>query len=125
VGKSERGWGVGAQAYVYDNDSGLENAASFVFHQDQVEQIPPGARVIGSSEICPIGALEYDFPALSVQYHPEFTGDFTRALIDRYDGNVLSSEIAGSARESLTRLSVDNAPVGRWAADFFRHHINT
>lgn len=119
--KAAQGWGVGAQAYYYRN-TGLLDGAALVFHQDQVVRLPPEAQVIGSSAFCPNGALVYDFPALSVQYHPEFTPAYIEALSQRYGGNLIPEAVAAHSVASLQQLCVNNRPVARWVADFFRHH---
>lgn len=121
--KAEQGWGVGAQPYHYQ-DTGLADGAALVFHQDQVVQLPPQARVVGSSAHCPNGALAYEFPALSVQYHPEFSPDYIAALSHRYGGGLIPSEVAEHSLESLQQLCVDNTRVARWAAEFFRRHCH-
>lgn len=119
--KAEQGWGVGAQPYRYQ-DTDLADGAALVFHQDQVLQLPPQARVVGSSAHCANGALAYDFPALSVQYHPEFTPDYVKALSQRYGGTLIPEALAERSVESLQRLCVDNRRVARWAAEFFRRN---
>ena len=120
VKKSTLGWAVGSQEYRYNARSGLKDAPSLVFHQDQVEMVPRNARVIASSNHCPIGALAYDFPALSVQYHPEFTKDYVTALIDKYGGGKIPGDAAENGRESLAKLPVDNRNTAKWVAKFFR-----
>lgn len=119
--RAEVGWGVGAQAYHYDAE-GLEDAATLVFHQDQVSSLPPQARVAGGSAHCPHGVLEYAFPARSVQFHPEFSVDYLAALLDRYGNGLLPADVTARAWESLQRLSPDNRQIARWAAAFFREH---
>jgi len=58
------------------------------FHQDQVVTLPPGARVLAASNFTPYAALGYDDDTFSIQGHPEFTPEFSAALIeaqrDRY-----------------------------------------
>lgn len=119
--KAEQGWGVGAQAY-RDNGHGPGAGASLIFHQDQVVELPPAAQVLGGSDHCPNGVLGYCFPALSVQYHPEFNPDYVSALAERYSGNLISAEVADHALTSLQQLCIDNQRVARWAAQFFRQH---
>jgi len=51
-------------------------------HQDQVAKAPPGADVLIASPQSPLGGLVYDFPALSVQFHPEFGPDYVQSLLD-------------------------------------------
>ena len=122
--KSERGWGVGAHAYRYEADDVPVDGASFVFHQDQVTEVPPGATVIGSADHCPIGALAYDFPALSVQYHPEFTEPYIEALLDLRGSSTLPEDVTAAARTSIADFPVDNVPPADWAASFFRKHVS-
>ncbi|HEX8578230.1 MAG TPA: type 1 glutamine amidotransferase, partial [Allosphingosinicella sp.] len=44
---------------------------------------PPASRVIAANAFSPYGVLGYeDQPALSMQFHPEFTPDFAKALIE-------------------------------------------
>ena len=122
VRKSDKGWGIGAQEYSYEQDAGLTTGASLLFHQDQVETVPEGARIIGGNDFCPIGALEYDFPALSVQYPPEFGPAYVSELIRLYGGDRVPQDVADRAMASLESSDVDNARVARRVADFFREH---
>lgn len=121
--KSARGWGVGAQLYEYKADCLPSQCSSFIFHQDQVNQLPPQAKVLGGSIHCPNGVLEYAFPALSVQYHPEFNADYIAALARKFRGNLLPDSVAASALGSIDRLSVDSTVIAEWVATFFRKHI--
>lgn len=119
--KALQGWGVGAQHY--DNTpEAPSSGASFIFHQDQVDEMPEQARCIGGSTHCRHGVLAYEFPALSVQYHPEFTTDYIRTLAQKFSGNLLPEDIAEDALSSLDTLEVDNARVADWVAGFFRRH---
>lgn len=119
--KAVQGWGVGAQHYE-NEDEGPNSGASFIFHQDQVVDLPDEARCIGGSGHCKNGVLAYAFPALSVQYHPEFSRDYIRCLAEEFGGNFLPQDIADQALASLEQLSVDNARVAVWAAEFFRNN---
>ena len=87
VTKSEKGWGVGLACYrIFRHQPWMDDGEAVsipVSHQDQVVAIPPGATVIAGSDFCDIGMLAYDDqPAISVQFHPEFSPDYARALID-------------------------------------------
>ncbi|WP_211284223.1 type 1 glutamine amidotransferase [Oceanimonas doudoroffii] len=119
--RAEQGWGVGAQPYQYA-DSVPAAGAAFVFHQDQVVDLPPGAEVLGGSSHCRQGVLGYPFPALSVQYHPEFPPSYVEALARRYSGNLLPRKVADTALSSLERIGVDNTQIAAWVASFFREH---
>lgn len=119
--RADVGWGIGAQAYRF-NDSSLADTPTFVFHQDQVSTLPARAKVVGGSAHCPNGALAYDFPALSVQFHPEFDEDYVQALLDQFGGSLVPAPVAEHGRASLRQHRPDNARIARWAARFFREH---
>ena len=120
--RADVGWAVGAQPYRYDA-KGLKDAVTLVFHQDQVSSLPPEARVVGGSVHCPYGALDYSFPARSVQFHPEFTHEYLAALLDRYGNGLLPANVTAQAWDSLHKLTPDNQQIACWAADFFREHV--
>ncbi|RJG10996.1 type 1 glutamine amidotransferase [Pseudomonas cavernicola] len=118
--KAVKGWGVGAQFYEYVADAVPKSAASFIFHQDQVTEMPPEASRVGGSSHCPNGVFIYNFPAISVQYHPEFTPEYIRALAEKFKGTLLPEEVSAKALESVETLRVDNNQIAAWAAAFFR-----
>ncbi len=52
------------------------------------------ARVAGFSHSCPFAILEYGNFALSVQAHPEFSNDYTSALVSyRLEGNMAPDKL--------------------------------
>ena len=122
VTKSHTGWALGAQPYDYTDGSNHDDEPAFVFHQDQVDTMPEGATLIGSSHQCPIGVLTYDHPALSVQYHPEFVTAYVDMLIDLKKES-MPADLSDKARKSLADYPVDNRATADWAAAFFRNHI--
>lgn len=72
-----------------------------VWHQDQVSMVPPGARVTARAAYCPVGALDYPFPAFSVQFHPEFTPEYLRHEITNASGTWLELEVAERGLKSM------------------------
>lgn len=93
VEKSTIGWGFGLHEYAVAPGSpwldGLGRFAIAASHQDQVVEPPPGAQVIASSAHTPYAALLHDDASLSFQGHPEFSPDFSCALLDAVHGNRL------------------------------------
>ena len=86
VEKSDKGWGIGLHRYTaVGNPAWMDDGGEIavpVSHQDQVVKQPPNTRVIAASDFTPFAALEWlDRPAISFQFHPEFTPDFAKALI--------------------------------------------
>lgn len=119
VRKSEQGVATGPQPY-YFGDLGLAPQDVLVFHQDQVEVLPPSARSSGGNDFCPFGVIAYDFPALSVQFHPEFTKEFMQDLTDDLAGEWISHDHAAEAKGKLAQSEVDNAPLARKVAALMR-----
>lgn len=117
VVKSDKGWQIGAKAYTHLAD-GMTDQAAHAFHQDQIVEQPPHSRIVGDTAQCAMAALEYDFPALSVQYHPEFRKPYMDALMNLHIGG----KIPESVRDSVETHAVDNGPCAVWAAAFFRKY---
>ncbi len=122
--KSLKGWGVGSQLYEYGATELAGSNASFIFHQDQVQKVPPEATRIGGSSHCENGVFEYSFPAISVQYHPEFSAEYTRALARKFRGDLIPESVSLRALESIESLPVDPTPIAKWVAGFFRASLN-
>ena len=118
--KSNKGFVTGVRQF---RDRGADVAA-YLAHQDQVIDVPPGAEVIGSAAHCPVAALSYDFPALSVQFHPEYSREFASDLIDMFGAELMSAEQLCGARDSLS-TEVDETLWCEEVAAFFRKHIGT
>lgn len=118
--KSNKGFVTGTRQF---NDRGADVTA-YLAHQDQVTDVPPGAEVIGSAAHCPVAALSYDFPALSVQFHPEYSPEFASDLIDMFGAELMTAEQLRAARSSLS-ADVDNTLWCEEVASFFREHIRS
>lgn len=108
--KSDKGWGVGLQAYAVEAQEPWMDDARHVAvpgsHQDQVTALPPGARVLGGSAFTPYGILAYDdAKAISMQFHPEFSPAYAKALIEARRGTRFTDEQADAA---IASLSADN-----------------
>jgi len=126
VAKSAQGWQIGRLAHTITDqgralitDRGSVTALSF--HQDQIVTPPPGARVVLGNERSPFGGLLYDFPALSVQFHPEFETAYVAALLDRFQGFRLPESVVVASREGLEG-PLDNAVIAETFAGFYRRH---
>jgi GMP synthase-like glutamine amidotransferase len=93
VGLCEGGWGAGLHHYLItrrepwmDGEPATDIAVP-ASHQDQVVIQPPNTEVVAASGFTPYAGLAWtDRPAISFQFHPEFSPDFAKALIEkRYD----------------------------------------
>ena len=114
VEKFAGGWAVGPQSY----DFGGEHIVLNAWHQDQVTELPPGARPVASNDFCAYPALVYGDAAFSVQAHPEFSDDFVDGLMATRGRGVVPDALMEAAR---ARLGQPNgaARIAARIADFF------
>ncbi len=119
VEKSAKGWGVGMHRYeIVGAPPGMVEPLTITipaFHQDQVVTAPPGARVLAASAFTPMAALGYDDDTFSVQGHPEFTPEFSAALIEAE--RELYGPLADQALLSLLQPS-DGGRAAAWLRTF-------
>ncbi len=99
VEKFDGGWAVGRQVY----DINGEKIALNAWHQDQVTELPEGARVFASNDFCANAGLMIGDRIMTIQPHPEFTAKMIDALIKyRGHGNI-SEDILSHAQDGLTQ----------------------
>jgi GMP synthase-like glutamine amidotransferase len=121
VEKSDKGWGAGLQHYsIVRREPWMDGEAEVAVpasHQDQVVVQPPNTEIVASSPFTPFAALAWtDRPAISFQFHPEFSPAFAKALIERrYD--VVPDPV--SAIASLDAPN-DNNRVAAWISRFLQ-----
>ncbi len=120
--KAAAGWGVGAQSYVPNDPEAKDVYSVLAFHQDQIEVLPPQAEVLAGTDHCPYGVIRYDFPALSVQYHPEFSTDYVEALLHQFGDDLFEESTTAKALDSLRDVSLANDQIAASVARFFRTH---
>lgn len=121
VEKSDKGWGSGLHHYSIVGSVPWMNDAREIFapasHQDQVILQPPNTQILARSTFTPLAGLGWiDRPAISFQFHPEFSPEFAKALIARrYD-------IVPDPQAAIASLDApnDNARVAGWIRRFLR-----
>ena len=74
--------------------------AMFVFHEDQVTQLPDGCDLLGSTSKCKIASFAKGNHIFTTQAHPEFTHPFMHCLLD-YMETKMEPEVTNSARVSV------------------------
>jgi GMP synthase-like glutamine amidotransferase len=119
VEKVEKGWGVGLHTYpIVKREAWMDDVAAVSIpasHQDQVVLQPPATDILASSLFTPYAALAWtDQPAISFQFHPEFSPDYARALIELRRDRLTDPD---AAIASLDRPN-DNERVGGWIRRF-------
>ena len=85
-------------------------------HQDQVTRLPECARLIASSAFCPIAGFVFDDVVMTLQGHPEFVKDYSRALMTMRR-ELIGEEAFQSGMASLAEHT-DEELVGQWMINF-------
>ena len=119
VTKFDRGWGLGVHEYeilktpnwIYDLKKSFKG---YAVHQDQVIVNPPNATRIAGSSFCKNAMLAYgniESPhAISIQSHPELSGEFVSALIKLNRNNPYPELLADIALKNINQ-KVDNHKI--------------
>lgn len=125
-GRTERaaaGWGVGVhnscvvgeEAWMVPSQNQLKLLS---MHKDQVTVLPEGARLLVSSDFCPIGGFAIGNQVVTLQGHPEFHKNYSRSLME------MRIELIGEPRFQAGMKSLsddtDEAAVGRWMINFLQ-----
>ena len=81
------GWAVGVhRCEVLDTASWMQPPRSdfslLSSHKDQVVELPPGARLLASSDFCPNSGYVIDDQVFALQGHPEFSKPYAQALMN-------------------------------------------
>ncbi len=117
VGPAKQGRIIGNQpTYVVGlepwMDPPLETVRLLYSHRDQIETLPPDGLVLAGSPQCPVGIFVVGEKTVGFQGHPEFTREFTDAIITMREDE-LGPEAATRARASLDD-PIDAPTVARW-----------
>lgn len=102
-------------------DPPLSRLSLFAAHEDQVQQPPPGARVLGGNAFCPVSAYAIGQHVLCTQYHPELTRPFMRDLLATF-GHKFGAPVVAQAAGEIEQ-PVDADTFMRWAAQFIERSL--
>lgn len=116
VEKFKGGWSVGRVEYSLDETLGLTETPLHAFHQDQVIELPPGAKNLGSTDFCQHAAFAYGDKALGLQPHPEFDDEFIDDLLE-VRGHVLPSSIKSEAIAELGK-NIESQSIAKILRNF-------
>jgi len=125
VVKSPKGWCAGLHEYEVVHPqrwtNGEQKVAIPASHQDQVVVQPPNTTVVAASAFTPYAALAWtDRPAISFQFHPEFSVGYAKALIEKRYDRVNDADAALASLDAPN----DNERVGEWMRSFFKANSN-
>ena len=120
----DKGWGVGVHQWeIINREEWMQNRtvdkiALRASHQDQVVEMPADSKLIASSDFCPIAVFQTGNNMLALQGHPEFSRDYSEALINKRADRI-SSDVAATALETL-KQEVDADTVAAWMIEFIK-----
>jgi GMP synthase-like glutamine amidotransferase len=105
VGRAPQGWGAGRMQYQWTapelaQAQGRTDIALLASHQDQVFDLPSGARLLATSAFCPVAAFGVDDHVFCVQPHPEFVEDYSAFLLNKRRA-ILGEEKYAASTQSL------------------------
>jgi GMP synthase-like glutamine amidotransferase len=117
--KSPKGWAAGLNRYDVIRPqpwtNGERQIAIPASHQDQVVVQPPNTDVVAASDFTPFAAIAWaDRPAISFQFHPEFSPGYAKALIEKRYDKVNSPDAAIASLDAPN----DNRRVAQWMRTF-------
>ncbi len=115
------GWAVGVQENrIVSSEPWMEAGNGRLnllsSHKDQVTRLPDGAKLIVSSDFCPVGGFVMGDQVLTLQGHPEFEKDYSRDLMVMRR-EMLGEETFQAGVASLGR-ETDEERVGHWIISF-------
>lgn len=121
--KHSEGWGIGVHTTrVEHRPSWLNDQHQHIrllySHQDQVEQLPPHAQCLLSSDFCRHAAFVIQDRVFAVQGHPEFTPEYLQRLLQRRQ-TAIGADTYQAGMASLPQTT-DADTVGRWMIEFMR-----
>ena len=121
VAKADYGWGIGAKHYdIVEQQPWMDSADQIVLaasHQDQVQSLPNGARLLATADYCPIGGMLIGERAWTLQVHPEFSPALADSLLSTRLA-LFGEEKANTARTTLSEPLQQDRIAG-WISNFF------
>jgi len=93
----------------------------YVFHEDQVLELPEGCDLLASSQNCKIASFAKENHIFTTQAHPEFSHDFMSCVLKFTESKIEATKVK-NAWESLTNDQSGDI-FAKWASNFFQGNI--
>lgn len=118
---AEGGWAVGVQENRIVSREPWMNGGSdrlnlIASHKDQVVKMPEGAKLIATSDFCPVAGFVMGDRVMTLQGHPEFQREYSRDLMTMRR-EILGESVFDAGMTSLAKETDENR-VGRWIVEF-------
>ncbi|MDG1430779.1 MAG: type 1 glutamine amidotransferase [Paracoccaceae bacterium] len=120
VEKYADGWALGIQDYSFEGETLKLNA----WHQDQVVELPKGAKVVASNDFCANAAIAYDDQIFTVQAHPEFEAEALDGLIKIRGAAIEDKSLLARATENLSKKAANTVLADKFADVFDKARTN-
>jgi GMP synthase-like glutamine amidotransferase len=118
VVKSDRGWGVGVKEVELSEDLGWgDSYRVLTSYEDQVEDLPAGAEILGWNDHCPVSVMGVGSTILGMQGHPEFESAYSQALMESRRGTLIPEATADAGLASL-KDNTDGPELADWILEF-------
>jgi GMP synthase-like glutamine amidotransferase len=126
VKKLKREWNIGIENVSFpERRLWMTNHMSldlFVFHEDEVTNLPTSCKIIGNSERCSISSFEKGSHILTTQTHPEIGHEFMTALIEDCRGEI-DEKFLNQGKDSIRKLQNGNV-FAEWVTEFFLQNLH-
>ena len=123
VQRNPRGREIGSVRFELTEDDAVLSPGDAAYdvnmtHVDAVVRLPPGAKVLGRTELDPYAALRFAKRAWGVQFHPEMDADVMHAYVSARAA-LLQAEGLDSARilAEVRETPASRAVLGRFLAE--------
>lgn len=118
---ARQGWAVGVQEHRAITreawmDPPGERLNLLSSHKDQVSRMPDGARLIATSDFCPVSGFVMGNQVMTLQGHPEFLPDYSRDLMEMRR-ELLGKETFAKGIASLDKETDENK-AAHWILNF-------
>ncbi|NKC01131.1 MAG: GMP synthase [Pseudomonadales bacterium] len=127
VGPAAAGWAVGVHGSAVNGQRGWMTEAEkgvrlLSSHKDQVKRLPDGAGVYATNDFCPIAGFTMGSQVWTIQGHPEFASEYSRALMT-FRREILGEQVYADGISSLTQTT-DATRVADWMMNFVEQEID-
>ena len=119
---SENGWGIACRSVVIKTPKAwmhprLESYRICYGHQDQVQELPSQAELLGGNDHCHYGMYVIGDHIMALQGHPEFSAEYNKALANSRK-DIIPANVMADAESSYLE-DIDNDVVIQWIINFF------
>ncbi len=120
VVKFPAGWALGIQDYSFEGETLQLNA----WHQDQVVELPEGAKIVATNDFCANAAIAYGDQIYTVQAHPEFEAEAIDGLIKIRGSAIEDKSLLAEATEKLSKQAANSVLADKFADVFDKARTN-